>query len=130
MDGKGTLVVRVTTSRAQIPVEGASVVVTQKTPEGKYILLSVQATDNSGEIKPISIPTPALSDSEQPGATQLPYTVCDVWAEHPDYAMLLVEGVQIFDGVVTLQTMQLSPLYSGQSSLIQNEVRDIPSQNL
>ena len=44
--------------------------------------------------------------------------------------MLLVDGVQIFDGVQTLQQMELAPLSEGQSSLIQNDIRDIPSQNL
>ena len=44
--------------------------------------------------------------------------------------MLLVEGVQIFDGVETLQSMELEPLSQGQSSLIQNDFRGIPGQNL
>ena len=56
--------------------------------------------------------------------------MCDVWAEHPGYAMLLVEGVQIFQGVETLQDMELSPLSEGKSSLIQNDLREIPGQSL
>lgn len=56
--------------------------------------------------------------------------MCDVWAEHPGYAMLLVEGVQIFQGVETLQSMELEPLNEGQSSLIQNNVREITGQTL
>lgn len=56
--------------------------------------------------------------------------VCDVWAEYPGYAMLLVEGVQIFDGVDTLQEMELAPLSEGESSLIQNQTWEIPGQNL
>ena len=38
MEGTGTLVVRVYTSRARLPVEGATVVVTQKGEQGKYQL--------------------------------------------------------------------------------------------
>ena len=59
-----------------------------------------------------------------------PYAVCDVWAEHPGYAMLLVEGVQIFDGVDTLQEMELSPLSEGESSLVQEQIREITGQSL
>ena len=44
--------------------------------------------------------------------------------------MLLVEGVQIFQGVETLQAMELEPLSEGQSSLLQNQVREIPGQTL
>ncbi len=130
MEGTGTLYVRVYTSRAKLPVPGATVAVTQKREAGKYQLLSVQATDQSGSIQPIAIPTPALDASTHPGSGTPPYAVCDVWAEHPGYAMLLVEGVQIFQGVETLQAMELEPLSEGQSSLLQNDVRDIPGQTL
>ena len=130
MEGTGTLQVRVYTSRAKLPVASATVVVTQKGEGGKYQLLSVQVTDQSGRVKPIIIQTPALGSSTHPGSSTLPYAVCDVWAEHPGYAMLLVEGVQIFQGVETLQNMELEPLNEGQSSLIQNDLREIPGQNL
>ena len=105
-------------------------VVTQKGENGKYQLLSVQATDQSGQVKPITIPTPALGESTHPGSSSPPYAVCDVWAEHPGFAMLLVEGVQIFQGVETLQAMELEPLNEGESSLIQNNVREITGQSL
>ena len=130
MEGTGTLTVRVITSRAQLPVEGATVVVTQRGTGGKYQLLSVQATDRSGATKPVVISTPALGESTHPGSPVPPYAVCDVWAEHPGYAMLLVEGVQIFDGVDTLQEMELAPLSEGESSLIQNQTWEIPGQSL
>ena len=130
MEGTGILRVRVYTSRARLPVAGATVAVTQKGENGKYQLLSVQATDQSGNVKPVAIPTPALGGSTHPGSASPPYAVCDVWAEHPGYAMLLVEGVQIFQGVETLQEMELEPLSEGQSSLIQNDVREIPGQAL
>ena len=48
MQAMGTLVVRVYTSQAQIPVEGATVVVTTPGTNGKRKLLSVKATDRSG----------------------------------------------------------------------------------
>ena len=130
--GKGRLVVQVYTSRAKLPVVDATVVVTQRGEGGKYKLLSVQATDSSGMTQPISIPTPLLGESTHPGAQLPPFAICDVWAEHPGYAMLLVEGVQIFDGVETLQLhiLELEPLTEGQSSLLQNSIRDIPGQNL
>ena len=130
VNGKGRLVVRVYTSRAELPIVDATVVVTQRNQDGKYKLLSVQATNSSGMTQPITIPTPLLGESTHPGAPLPPFAICDVWAEHPRYAMLLVEGVQIFDGVETLQDMELEPLTEGQSSLLQNSIRDIPGQNL
>lgn len=75
MEGTGTLTVRVITSRAQLPVEGATVVVTQRGTGGKYQLLSVQATDRSGATKPVVISTPALGESTHPGSP-VPPTPC------------------------------------------------------
>lgn len=129
MDGIGRLSVRVYTSRAQIPVAGATVVVTGKGEGGKRTLLSVQATDSSGNIQPINVATPMAGESTSPGNSQ-PYALCDVWAEHPGFAALAVEGVQVFPGVDTVQGMPLNPLAQGQGSLTTTEVRDISSQNL
>lgn len=130
MDGIGRLNVRVYTSRAQIPVEGATVAVTGAGENGKRTLWSVQSTDSSGGVKTIEIKAPAANLSMQPGGMRQPYTLCDVWAEHPGFAALVVEGVQIFAGVDTFQGMELSPLAEGTTSLTTTDVREISQQNL
>lgn len=130
MDGIGRLKVKVYTSLAQIPVSGATVVVTGQGEQGKRTLLSVQTTDRSGNVKPITVITPAAQESTHPGNGERPYAVCDVWAEHPGFAILLVEGVQVFSGVDTFQGMELNPLSEGTSSLTTTDVREIPNQNL
>ncbi len=129
MDGIGRLNVRVYTSRAQIPVEGATVVVTSKGESGKRKLWSVQTTDSSGSIQPVNVETPLSSESTSPG-NQRPYTALDVWVEHPGFATLAVEGVQIFSGVDSFQGVELTPLSEGQSSLNTTDVRDISTQSL
>lgn len=132
MESSGKLTVRVYTSRAQLPIEGATVVVMQQGKGGKFNLLSVQITDSSGQIKPVEIPTPALWESESPAGEGMgaPFALCDVWAEHPGYAMLQVEGVQIFPGIETMQDMELSPLAEGQTSLQRRDLRQLTVQNL
>ena len=129
MDGIGRLNVRVYTSLAQIPVAGATVVVTQRGANGKRKLLSVQTTDSSGSIQPIEVRTPKIAESTHPGNAQ-PFAGCDVWAEYPGFAMLVVEGVQVFPGVDTLQAMELNPLAEGDNSLTTTDVREIPEQTL
>lgn len=133
MQATGTLSVRVYTSQAQIPLEGATVVVAEQGEEGKWKLLSIQNTDSSGKIQSIQIETPALGESTSPGGLPgdgAPCALCDVWAEQPGYAMLQVENVQIFPGVETVQNMELIPLPQGLCSLQQRDQRDIPAQNL
>lgn len=127
----GRLSVRVSTSRAELPVEGATVVVTQDGEDGTYKLLSVQVTDSSGLVRTIEIPTPETGESTHPnGGTPAGFALCNVWAEHPGYAMLQVSGVQIFPGVETIQNMKLIPLAEGQSSLQHRDARQVTAQNL
>lgn len=111
----GTLRVRVFATQAELPVQGATVVVIRRAVSGKYDLLSVQATDSSGLIQPVAIEAPPAEESTEPEGADggEPYTSCDVWAEHPGYAMLQVDGVQIFRGVETVQNMELTPLAPG-----------------
>ena len=130
MEAVGQLRVRVYTSRAQLPVMGATVVVTSRGESGRTKLVSIQTTDSSGSIQPVELPAPIPMESTQPQNTSHPFSVCDVWAEHPGFAMLVVEGVQIFPGVETYQAMELSPLSEGESSLVEISVRDPPPQNL
>lgn len=132
MSNTGTLQVRVYTSEAQVPVEGATVVVTGTGERGKLELISVQATDRSGLVRPITIATPQTADSTSPdlSGNGRPFALCSVWAEHPGFAMLRVEGVQIFPGVVTEQNMELIPLEENESSLEQRGLREISGQNL
>ena len=92
----GTLLVQVYTSRAELPVRDATVVVIRRAPSGKYELISIQSTDSSGMTKPIAVETPPLLESTEPNNIPgPPFAQCDIWAEHPNYAMLLVEGVQV-----------------------------------
>ena len=130
MSDSGTLIVRVYTSAAKIPVEGATVVVTARGEGGKERLVSVQITDRSGLIRPVSVAAPAPSESTSPNGGARPYAVLGVWAEHPGFAMLRVEGVQVFSGQVTEQGMELLPLGENENSLETRGLREIPGQNL
>ena len=132
MSGIGTLRVRVFTSNAQIPVEGATVVVTGVGENGKQDLISVQITDRSGLIRPVAIQTPVSGESTSPEGMNggLPFALVSVWVEHPGFAMLQMDGVQIFPKIETVQDVELVPLGEGESSLQQREVREFPAQNL
>ena len=133
MQATGTLSVRVYTSQAQIPLEGATVVVAVPGEGGKRKLLSLQYTNSSGKIRPVEIDAPALGESTSPGGLPgdgAPFALCDVWAEQQGYAMLQIENVQVFPGVETMQDMELVPLPLGLCSLQQRDERNITAQDL
>ena len=129
MESYGTILTRVYTSRAQIPVGGATVAFTQRGHEGRHILLAVRVTEANGRTAPVQVSTPNASASESPGTTD-PFSVCDIWAESPGYELLVVENVQIFPGTQTIQELELIPLPENTATLLPESPVNIPSQNL
>lgn len=127
----GRLVVRVYATSAQLPLEGATVVVTTQGHSGKFDLISLQKTDRSGMIDPVTIKTPVAIDSTMENVNgPIPFSSCNVWAEHPGFLVQRVEGVQLFPGVTTRQDMELLPLGEGEHELGYVDNRDITAQNL
>ncbi len=130
MAATGTILTRVFTSQAQIPVAGATVAFTQRSPaQGRHTLLALRVTDANGRTEPVLVPTPDLSASESPGTAD-PFAVCDIWVEAPGYELLVVEDVQIFPGTQTLQELDLIPLPEQSAALLPEAPVIIPPQNL
>ena len=109
MESSGTLITRVYTSRAQIPVPGATVAVTQKSENGRHHLLAIRISDSSGKTTPIPVGTPMLSAGQSPGGAT-PFAPVDLWVSAPGYEVLTVEDIQVFPGTETIQTLELIPL--------------------
>ena len=126
----GELVVRVYATSAQLPLEGATVVVTTKEENGKFSLISLQKTDQNGMTDPVTVRTPNAADSTAQDPPERPFQYCDVWAEHPGFLVQRVDGVQVFPGVTTRQDMELIPLGEGEHPLGYVDSRDISAQNL
>lgn len=109
MPAQGYLQVHVYTSRANLPIEGAAVSVSGTQPDGKQHLIAFRTTDTSGNSGTVTLPTPDLSmslDSAHPGG----FSVVDISVDYPQYERVLVEDVQIFPGITTIQDVQLLPM--------------------
>lgn len=109
MPQSGILKTRVFTSRGQLPVEDAAVSIVQHGQDGRQHLLNIQSSDRSGNTLPTVIETPDALESQSPGQ-EAPFSLCDVWVECPGYQLLLVQNVQIFSGVTSIQDLPLIPL--------------------
>lgn len=129
MAATGTILTRVFTSRAQIPVAGATVAFTQRSTEGRHTLLALRVTGANGRTQPVRVSTPDPSASESPGTTE-PFAVCDIWVESPGYELLVVENVQIFPDTQTLQELELIPLPEQSANLLPEDPVNVPPQNL
>lgn len=106
MASQGTVLVRAFASDAQLPLSGVPVTFTDETGN----ILSVRLTDSSGRTQPLAIPTPDASQSLRPGSVRKPYTIIQIRLDHPGFQSVLLEGVQVFPDVQTIQTVQMVPL--------------------
>ena len=109
MPQTGSLTVRAFTSQAQLPVAGATVIISGPSEDGRRNVLSIQTTDSSGATKPIQLEAPDLSLSESPGGAA-PFSDYALVVEHPDYYLATFEQLQVFPGVETVQNVPLVPL--------------------
>lgn len=108
MAGRGTFVAQISAANMTIPIEGASVTVTEansQTPQ----LISFLETDMNGRTAPIGFDTPDISLSETPGNAQ-PFTVINVQVDMPLYYSVLIKNVQVFAGRESLQQVDMMPV--------------------
>lgn len=104
----GSLVIHTYTSRAQLPVAGATVAVAAAEQTATQKLEALLVTDSSGSAGPIRL-SAADSNGLSPGGP-LPYSLYSLWVEHPDYELVYIENLQIFAGVESVQNIALLPL--------------------
>lgn len=109
MPQTGSLTVRAFTSNAQLPVSGATVIISSREEDGRRKVLSIQTTDRSGVTAPVVLETPDKALSEGPGQA-VPFSDYSLVVEHPEYYLATFEQLQVFPGVETVQNVPLVPL--------------------
>lgn len=119
MSSEGSVLVRVYTSDAYIPLPNAPVTFSQRNADGSSKLLAVRQTDSSGLTAPVFVTTPDASQSLSPGLSSAPYTVIDIMVSYPGFNNVFASNVQIFPGVETLQEVRLQPLLPGNDDTAQ-----------
>ena len=107
MASTGTIEFRVFTSNANLPVEGAVVIVREQALPGA--LLGILVTDSSGMTRPLTVDAPDVSLGQTPEETLQPWVDLQVLIEHPEFEEVSLTGVQLFPGVLTVQNVQLIP---------------------
>ena len=129
MQASGSIQIQAVTSRAQIPVEGATVTISTVGTDGSQILLSLQRTDDSGLTRRVRIDTPPLENSLSPDQAR-GWTSVRIAVSHPNYDSVVVNTVQVFPGVTTIQEAVLIPRGGLPTDPAQTEEYTIPDQGL
>ena len=112
----GYLIVNVVTARGAIPLSGAAVTVYDTSADGNPIM-TVVYTDSSGKTERIALPAPARSLSTQPGNVK-PFATYLIQIEKEGYYTVTNNGVPIFEGVTSIQPVEMMPLSEYDSDSI------------
>ena len=129
MPTNGFLKVQTLTSRAELPVSGATVSVSLAPVGGGRELLNLQRTDESGMTEVVAIPTPDRSNSLTPDQPR-GWTDVQVAASHPNFDGVVSRDVQIFPGITTFQVLRLVPRGGMPTDLGETEDYTTPPQDL
>lgn len=124
---KGYIQVRAYTSYAQIPVQDASVTITDENGSA----IAMRLTNRSGNFdKPVEISVPDFSASQTPNTGIIPFTSVNLYARAENYEEIEVLNVQVFANTVTVQNLELIPLSELPGIWNKAEIFDTPPQNL
>jgi hypothetical protein len=93
--------------RGRVPVPNARITVSKPLGGGFYFSKIVVADEN-GETEPIPLPTVSRDLSMRPGEEQV-FTSYQASVEAPGYARQDIRDIQIFDGITSVQHVNLQP---------------------
>ena len=104
----GIIRVHVSTAQGTRPVVGATVTVT-RSMDGDVHLISLQTTDLSGNIRPVTVPAPPPSKDQRSPAS----FVYDLSVQAAGYYREHSADVPVFPGITSVQNFDLIPLPAG-----------------
>ena len=110
--GYGYMIVRVTTARGAIPLEGAIVTVHNYDPEferGRGDVIAVYKTNASGLTERFALPAPPRSLSMTPGNGRS-YETYNLSVTKPGYYQQYYTSVPVFEGITAIQNADMIPL--------------------
>ena len=116
LDAIGYLIVKVSTARGAIPLEGATVNIRGGSPETSGVLYSLR-TNRDGQTEKISLPTPPPSASATPQSGVVPYSLYNIDVFQDGYVPLEFQGVPIFPNVTSIQPAVMVPAPSLSENL-------------
>lgn len=108
LDSNGSLRVRAYTAGGALPVKDAVVRITGAEEDNRMIAYSL-VTDRDGQTESVVLPAPSINYSLSPDPGELPYSVYDVVITAPGYLTRRINGLTIFSGINSLQTVNMIP---------------------
>lgn len=111
----GYMIVKVTTARGAIPLEGAAVIIRSEELGSTDVLYSL-TTDASGQTPRVSLPAPSRASSESPGNSR-PFATYSIDVAADGYLPQSFSGVPVFSAVLSIQPAVMLPTPEGSTDL-------------
>lgn len=106
--GMGYLVIRASTASNAIPLEGATVTVRGNQPNFSAVIVEL-TTERNGLTPKISLSAPPRRNSVSPGIEN-PFATYNIDVKSKGYFPTSTQQVPIFDGITSVQPINLIPL--------------------
>lgn len=110
--GYGYMIVRVTTARGAIPLEDATVTVSNYDPEfenGRGDTIAVYTTNSSGLTEKFALPAPPRALSMSPGNGKS-YQTYNISVAKDGYYQQYYINAPVFEGITAIQNADMIPL--------------------
>lgn len=104
----GTLKIQAFTAQQALPVENVHVIVKKEFVDQTKIFFD-GFTNLNGIIDNLQLPAPKKSFSEDENYRGLTYSTYDIEATHPEYQKVNLDQVTIFNGIKSIQPINLTP---------------------
>lgn len=118
----GTLIFQVTGGQGAFPVAGATIVLT-KALDNRHSISVTILTDESGKTEPISLPAPSRELSQSPN-NGVVFATYQATVSAPNYVTTEIRDIPVFDGITTIQPVNLSPDIGGKRRTEVEEIQD------
>ncbi|MCL2081781.1 MAG: hypothetical protein FWH04_00870 [Oscillospiraceae bacterium] len=116
--GLGYLTVKASLSDEAVPVKGATVIIRDQNENDLYRMI----TDSSGSTDKVALQAPDKKYSLDESFRGVPYSTYQVEVSQPGFVTKTFNGVQIFDTVESVETVNMQPAVAGERT---EEVIDI-----
>lgn len=101
----GYLKLKVSTGRGAVPIYSANITIFKQNDDTRYNIAS-ETTDLNGLTIPIPLPAPDKSQTFNPQNPR-PYASYNILVQHPEYKEVLLENIPIFDGITSVQNVNM-----------------------
>lgn len=110
----GLLQINVTIQNTLIPVENATVIISDESTQQTIATLT---TNSSGQTEPVSLITPPIAYSLNREQLQQPYSVYRVTIQKPGFSTTIVNGSEILPGETSLLPVELTETTSNDNAI-------------